>query len=199
MVRDRSELLIFGCGVVGLVLIAAVLAYGEPSPPSGNQPPSNNGNPPGNNQGRDHGPPTYQRQAFDWRYNDRDWRRYDRRWQPWMMPQESSGWFQRPYPYHLDYYKMRWGGSYAPYFGNLYGTPFGTPQVVYGGWGPGPTNWGATFAPPGYEWQEVPQAETNSNGAAPTAATTPSAPSPLPNNQKTTDQPDSESLPAPKN
>jgi hypothetical protein len=23
----------------------------------------------------------------------------------------------------LDYYKMRYGGSYAPYFGNLYGTP----------------------------------------------------------------------------
>jgi hypothetical protein len=26
----------------------------------------------------------------------------------------------------LDYYKMRYGGSYAPYFGNLYGPP----QVV---------------------------------------------------------------------
>jgi hypothetical protein len=51
----------------------------------------------------------------------------------------SAGWFQRPYPYHLDYYRMRYGGSYAPYFGNLYGPP----QVVtappyygpyYGGW-----------------------------------------------------------------
>ena len=43
----------------------------------------------------------------------------------------SSGWFQRPYPYHLDYYRMLYGGSYAPYFGNLYGPPnnffFGTP------------------------------------------------------------------------
>jgi hypothetical protein len=38
----------------------------------------------------------------------------------------NSGWFQRPYPYHLDYYRMKWGGSYAPYFGNLYGPP----QVV---------------------------------------------------------------------
>ncbi len=37
--------------------------------------------------------------------------------------QVSGGSFQRPYPYHLDYYKMRWGGSYAPYFGNLYGPP----------------------------------------------------------------------------
>jgi hypothetical protein len=52
----------------------------------------------------------------------------------------TAGWFQRPYPYHLDYYRMRYGGSYAPYFGNLYGPP----QVVtappyygpyYGGFG----------------------------------------------------------------
>ena len=43
-----------------------------------------------------------------------------------FAPPVSSGWFQRPYPYHLDYYKMRYGGSYAPYFGNLYGPP----QVV---------------------------------------------------------------------
>lgn len=38
-------------------------------------------------------------------------------------PQINAGWFQRPYPYHLDYYRMRYGGSYAPYFGNLYGPP----------------------------------------------------------------------------
>jgi hypothetical protein len=52
----------------------------------------------------------------------------------------NAGWFQRPYPYHLDYYRMRYGGSYAPYFGNLYGSP----QIVtappyygpyYGGFG----------------------------------------------------------------
>jgi hypothetical protein len=52
----------------------------------------------------------------------------------------NASWFQRPYPYHLDYYRMRYGGSYAPYFGNLYGPP----QVVtappyygpyYGGYG----------------------------------------------------------------
>ena len=80
--------------------------------------------------------PVYQRHASDWRSNDRDRRRdgFDR---SRMTPQVSSGWFQRPYPYHLDYYKMRYGGSYAPYFGNLYGTPFGTPQVVYGNWGQG--------------------------------------------------------------
>src|SRR6478735_4890268 len=67
-------------------------------------------------------------------------------------PQVNAGWFQRPYPYHLDYYRMRYGGSYAPYFGNLYGTP----QVVnyppyygpyYGGYGGGYAN---GYAQPGY-------------------------------------------------
>jgi hypothetical protein len=68
----------------------------------------------------------------------------------WVPPQVSAGWFQRPYPYHLDYYRMRYGGSYAPYFGNLYGPP----QVVtappyygpyYGGYD-GPNG----YVPPGY-------------------------------------------------
>ncbi len=40
-----------------------------------------------------------------------------------QAPSIESGSFQRPYPFHLDYYKMRWGGSYEPYFGNLYGPP----------------------------------------------------------------------------
>src|SRR5262245_20447306 len=77
--------------------------------------------------GPNNGPPVYQRHAYDGRRHDerrdrRDWRRDNR----FMSPQVSAGWFQRPYPYHLDYYKMRYGGSYAPYFGNLYGAP----QVV---------------------------------------------------------------------
>jgi hypothetical protein len=39
-----------------------------------------------------------------------------------FYPQQFSGsYFTRPYPYHLDYYRMRYGGSYAPYYGNLYG------------------------------------------------------------------------------
>ncbi|MBN1851593.1 MAG: hypothetical protein JW829_02680 [Pirellulales bacterium] len=36
---------------------------------------------------------------------------------------QGGSWFQRPYPYHLDYYRWRYQGSYAPYFGNLYGPP----------------------------------------------------------------------------
>jgi hypothetical protein len=71
--------------------------------------------------------PVYQRRASDWM----DRHGHSPNWghgQPpnWAAPPVSSGWFQRPYPYHLDYYKMRYGGSYAPYFGNLYGPP----QVV---------------------------------------------------------------------
>ncbi len=48
----------------------------------------------------------------------------------------SGGNFQRPYPYHLDYYRMRYGGSYAPYFGNLYGPPNVIVQPTFqGGYG----------------------------------------------------------------
>jgi hypothetical protein len=97
--------------------------------------------------------PVYQRHATDGhrrdeRHDRRDFRRDSR----FVSPQVSSGWFQRPYPYHLDYYKMRYGGSYAPYFGNLYGTP----QIVnyppyygpyYGGYGGGFAN---GYGQPGY-------------------------------------------------
>ena len=77
------------------------------------------------------GPPVYQQHAFeDHRRDDRRDRRDFRRDSRFASPQVSANWFQRPYPYHLDYYKMRYGGSYAPYYGNLYGTPFGTPQVA---------------------------------------------------------------------
>jgi hypothetical protein len=83
----------------------------------------------------------------EWR-DRRDFRRDSR----FVSPQVSASWFQRPYPYHLDYYKMRYGGSYAPYFGNLYGTP----QVVnyppyygpyYGGYGGDYAN---GYGQPGY-------------------------------------------------
>jgi hypothetical protein len=69
--------------------------------------------------------PVYQRRAFEWNHGGsaRHGRGHGGRW---SSPPVSAGWFQRPYPYHLDYYRMRYGGSYAPYFGNLYGPP----QVV---------------------------------------------------------------------
>ncbi len=134
MLRDRSDLLVYGLGAIGVVLLAAVLAYAQPQQ--------------GGNREQHGGQWSgYQRQGGDWKRRDHDRRRdkFDRR----QMPQVSSAWFQRPYPYHLDYYKMRWGGSYAPYFGNLYGTPFGTPQVVYGG-GLGAGVWGTEGYGNGY-------------------------------------------------
>ncbi len=93
--------------------------------------------------GGQQGAPMYQRKSSDWNQNWKhgDFRR-DRRFFQQQIPNVQSNWFTRPYPYHLDFYKMKYGGSYAPYFGNLYGPP----QVVtappyygpyYGGWGLG--------------------------------------------------------------
>jgi hypothetical protein len=88
--------------------------------------------------GDGHGAPVYQRRAFERSPHD------DAHWggQPpqHMAPPVAGGWFQRPYPYHLDYYRMRYGGSYAPYFGNLYGPPaiYAAPPYYgpyYGGYG----------------------------------------------------------------
>lgn len=58
--------------------------------------------------------------------------------------------FQRPYPYHLDYYRMRYGGSYAPYFGNMYGVP----QVVAPFYGYPPVPYGAHYG--GYDYGTTP-------------------------------------------
>jgi hypothetical protein len=82
--------------------------------------------------------PTYQRQSSfagqDPKHRG-DWRR---RPMPTFSSRTSAASFQRPYPYHLDYYRAKWGGSYAPYFGNLYGPPNyffnGTP--FFGGFAP---------------------------------------------------------------
>lgn len=161
MIRDRSQLVIVGGGAVGAVLLAFVLAYGQP--PSGSY--GNSNTPNGGPQGGSGGPqgqhdnrwPVYQRHAGEWKNWGGNWRRDGYAGRQSMTPQVSSSWFQRPYPYHLDYYKMRWGGSYAPYFGNLYGVPFGTPQVVNGGWGPGASGWGPSggaIPPQGYEWMD---------------------------------------------
>jgi len=64
-----------------------------------------------------------------------DWRR---RPEKQYSSQVTAGTFQRPYPYHLDYYRMRYGGSYAPYFGNLYGPPnyYYYGQPYYGDYSP---------------------------------------------------------------
>jgi hypothetical protein len=178
VIRTAGRLLLFA---FGFAAIATAVADAQ-GPPNGGQP-----------QGG--GQPVYQRRAFDRRSKDFDRRfdRFDRR----QTPQVSSAWFQRPYPYHLDYYKMRYGGTYAPYFGNLYGTPFGTPQVVNGGWGPSNANWGPEpgAAPQqGYEWQD---GGAYPNGYLPGATAEQQAPVTDSNNQNGAGQQKSESLPAP--
>jgi hypothetical protein len=170
--------LVIAVGCVSLVAGSAI-AQG---PPNGGQPQGGN--------------PVYQRRAFDGGSKRFD-RRYDR-FNQRQMPQASGAWFQRPYPYHLDYYKMRYGGSYAPYFGNLYGTPFGTPQVVNGGWGPGAgdagPNGGGYPPPQGYEWMD---GGPSPYAYPPGATTEQQPPATETNTQNGATQQKSESLPAP--
>jgi hypothetical protein len=83
----------------------------------------------GRGEGESRRGPVYQRHAYGGSHHDRgrgNGQRNSNYFVQYPSPQVSAGWFQRPYPYHLDYYRMRYGGSYAPYFGNLYGPP----QVV---------------------------------------------------------------------
>jgi hypothetical protein len=113
--------------------------------------------------------PVYQRRGFPGGYGGYGY-----------GPQVSGSYFQRPYPYHLDYYKMRYGGSYAPYYGNLYGpsNSFYPPQYQ-GDYGPnyhGPNNANNGYPPSGGQygngcgqwcWCWVPCSGNTSYGAGP--------------------------------
>ncbi len=81
----------------------------------------------------------YQRKGMNAGYGNGPWLGdWKRRPIQQYSSQVTAGTFQRPYPYHLDYYRMKYGGSYAPYFGNLYGPPnynyYGQPY--YGDYSP---------------------------------------------------------------
>jgi hypothetical protein len=81
----------------------------------------------------------YQRKGINAGYGNGPWLNdWKRRPQPQYSSQVNAGSFQRPYPYHLDYYRMKYGGSYAPYFGNLYGPPnyYYYSQPYYGDYSP---------------------------------------------------------------
>jgi hypothetical protein len=134
-------------------IVAAAAALGIVGPGVARAEDAGGGQSPGQSR------PVYQRRAFEGQPGGGKWQgrghgqwqgggwqqggwphKGGRHYQPHPAPSVQSGWFQRPYPYHLDFYKMKYGGSYAPYFGNLYGPP----QVVtappyygpyYGGWG----------------------------------------------------------------
>jgi hypothetical protein len=124
MAENRSSLSIIGRIARRTVASAIVAALGLQSVATAQAQPGG-------------GAPTYQRKgsfAGDWGGGHDKWRQ---RPMPQFSSQTSAGSFQRPYPYHLDYYRARWGGSYAPYFGNLYGPPnffFGSP--FFGGVNP---------------------------------------------------------------
>lgn len=122
----------------------------------------------GQQAGRGEQPPVYQRHAG---YGRQDWNNKGRgrSFAP-TFPPISSGSFTRPYPYHLDFYRMKYGGSYAPYFGNLYGPPQVVTAPPYygpyygGGWAPEaggfPANGGdggAPFGATGYSGVVVSQ------------------------------------------
>ncbi|MEM8864665.1 MAG: hypothetical protein AAGF31_03870 [Planctomycetota bacterium] len=114
--------------------------------------------------------PAYQRRRapvgdVDDRRPDRDKqppRYYQRRQPVRRFPQRqgpaiAAGSFQRPYPYHLDYYKQKYNGGYEPYFGNLYGPPniVGTQPFAFSEYPPqpqgvpnaGPPNYAPTQPP----------------------------------------------------
>lgn len=130
MVRSSFRSVLIGGGAASMALVAAALSVAQP--PHDDR-----------DRHRDGQWPVYQRHAFDGRSRDRD-RGHGGfgRFEPLNVPPVSAGWFQRPYPYHLDYYRMRYGGSYAPYFGNLYGPPQVAPYYgpYYGGYGGGYSN-----------------------------------------------------------
>ncbi len=85
-----------------------------------------------------------------------------------QAPSIASGTFQRPYPFHLDYYKQKFGGSYDPYFGNLYGPPnvvLATPFVGGTGFVGGPGFAGDSGFFPTTPWPQTPLVETPQGGS----------------------------------
>ncbi len=121
--------------------------------------------PHGHQRDRSHAPPVYQRRAFEWMGNDGSYKRGHFHPPHVIAPPLTSGWFQRPYPYHLDYYKMRYGGSYAPYFGNLYGPPQIVTAPPY--YGPYYGDYGDGFATPPPQAEYVAPATPTANESLP--------------------------------
>jgi hypothetical protein len=142
----------FNCWLLVLVggiatsIVGGRLTHGQP--------------PQGGNGGPADGQPVYQRQGFDRSHDGRDRRRDDfRQSNRFGAPQFNSGWFQRPYPTHLDYFRLRSGEAPPRYYGDWYG-------AAYGGWVPGGGSWGPQdgLYPP----QETSD-ETDGQGVSPRA------------------------------
>jgi hypothetical protein len=91
-------------------------------------------------------------QSGNWNNDWNNWNKRDRRGRrnrffPQQQFSANAFSFTRPYPYHLDYYRMRWGGSYAPYYGNLYGPSYSFYPSQYNG-DYGPNYYGQNSNPP---------------------------------------------------
>jgi hypothetical protein len=96
------------------------------------------------------GSPVYQQYPVNGGRRDERWDRRDsRRDSQFASPQVSAGWFQRPYPYHLDYYKNRFNGP-PPNSGNLPGTPGVNYPVYYGPYYTGYGGYANAYGQPGY-------------------------------------------------
>jgi hypothetical protein len=110
-----------------------------------------------------------------------------------MIPQVNSGWFQRPYPDHLDYFRLRSGPNNATYYGNGYGTPW------MNGWDPGPGGWGVDGG--GYPIQG-PEGADGNQGVSPATLMRNRLANPNPSknssDQSSQQSVNSEALPAPK-
>lgn len=119
--RNTFRWLVVGCAAIGA--ISAEVEFAGAQPPQGNFGGQQNG-PQG---GPQNGPPqTYQRQANDWSRRGRDRRRNDfQQGFPFNTPQVNSGWYQRPYPTHLDYFRLRSNEAPPPYYGNWNGSAGG--------------------------------------------------------------------------
>jgi len=120
--RNAFRLTLVGWAAVGAILAGVEFAHAQP--PQGIR----SGGPNGPQGGSQNGPQTYQRQKFDGSRWGRDRRRNDFGQSfPFTTPQVNSGWYQRPYPTHLDYFRLRSNEAPPPYYGNWNGS--------YGGWG----------------------------------------------------------------
>jgi hypothetical protein len=132
--------------VIILTVVAALAATGALAQP---MPSGMNGGPMMGHPGDDGRPwPVYQRKGFHGgQYFGRPG---FNNWYGGPYAQQFSGnYFTRPYPYHLDYYRMKYGGSYAPYYGNLYGQPNSVYPPQYNG-DYGPNYYGPDGGGPNY-------------------------------------------------
>jgi hypothetical protein len=126
-----------GVGAVGVVLLIGVTAFGQPpidnALPMGQGPVYQWHPTDGHGPGGDHMFDGYRREN---RRTNRDTRRDYRR----ESPRVSAGWYERPYPDHLDFFRMRFGSRVG-----ALGAPYGPTLPAY--YGPYYTGYGMEYAP----------------------------------------------------